>query len=115
VSRPMAEHRWTIPCTLDPDEAERALEAPVDELREAGFEVIPHVETVGFFGWTLRRDEDRAAGVSVPQPGGPDRLMVRSEHDDVGRQVAEAFTEVGPLADEEPTEGDTDVEPVRGP
>lgn len=111
----MAEHRWTIPCKLDPDEAERALAEPIEALEAAGFEAIPHVETVGFFGWTLRLDEDRAVGVSVPQPGGPDQLRVRGADEDAGRRVVEALTEQGPLAGEDATKKDTDVEPLRGP
>lgn len=110
----MAQHRWTIPCELDPDEAERALAAPVEALEAEGFEAIEHIETVGFFGWTLRRDEDRAVGVSVPQPGGPDQLRVRSEHAELGEQVVEAFTDTGPLEGETASKVD-DAEPVRGP
>lgn len=111
----MAQHRWTIPCTLDPDEAERALADPIEALEAEGFEAIEHIETVGFFGWTLRADEDRAVGVSVPQPGGPDKLRIRSEHAKVGQRVAEAFTETGPLEGETARKLEGDGEPVRGP
>lgn len=93
----MPEHRWTIPCQLDPDEAEHALAAPIQVLEAEGFEAIPHIETVGFFGWTLRADEEHAVGISVPQPGGPARLMVRSEHPELAEEVIEALTSTGPL------------------
>lgn len=93
----MTEHRWQIDCTMGPDEAEQDLAGVVEDLVEEG-EVIKHVETVGFFGWTLRRPDGRAVGVSVPQPGGPDKLVVRSEHPDLGERVAEGLTREGPLA-----------------
>ncbi len=96
----MVEHRWTIPCSLDPDEAEQKLKEPIRTLEKEGFDVIPHIETVGFFGWTLRWSEDQAVGVSVPQPGGPQRLKVRSDHEAVGETVVQAFTRVGPLKGE---------------
>ncbi len=110
----MTEHRWTIPCSLHPDEAEHALAAPVEHLEEHGFEAIPHIETVGFFGWTLREHEDRAAGVSVPQPGGPDKLLIRSEHEETGRRVVDAFVSTGPLEGKKPRK-EPDRDSVRGP
>lgn len=93
----MPEHRWQIDCSLSPEEAERELADVVEGVFEEG-EVIEHIETVGFFGWTLRTPDERAVGVSVPQPGGPDKLVVRSEHEQLGERVAEKLTEAGPLA-----------------
>lgn len=110
----MGEHRWTISCTLDPDEAEHALREPIQALSEEGFDVIPHIETVGFFGWTLRWSEDEAIGVSVPQPGGPQQILIRSDHEDLGQRVANALTNTGPLASHEPQKKDT-PDPKRGP
>lgn len=94
----MPEHRWQIDCSMTPEEAERDLAGVVENLVDDG-EVIEHIETIGFFGWTLRNPDGRAVGVSVPQPGGPDKLVVRSEHPELGRQVAEQLTAEGPLAD----------------
>lgn len=92
----MPEQRWQIDCTMDPEEAERELAGVVEGILEEG-EVIEHIETVGFFGWTLRAPDGRAAGISVPQPGGPNKLVVRSEHVDLGEQVANQLTSAGPL------------------
>lgn len=111
----MSEHRWTIPCSLDPDEAEDALRGPIEELEREGFEAIAHIETVGFFGWTLRADEERAVGVSIPQPGGPDQLLIRSEHEELGQQVTDQLTSTGPLEGHDADKKDPDVEPLRGP
>jgi predicted NBD/HSP70 family sugar kinase len=93
----VAEHRWQIDCSMTPDEAERELTETVEGLVDEA-EVIEHIETVGFFGWTLRMPDERAVGVSVPQPGGPDKLVVRSEHPELGEHVAERLTDEGPLA-----------------
>jgi hypothetical protein len=93
----VTEHRWQIDCSMSPEEAERELADVVADVFDEG-EVIEHIETVGFFGWTLRGPGERAVGVSVPQPGGPDKLVVRSEHTELGEQVAEALTSEGPLA-----------------
>lgn len=93
----MSEHRFTIDCDLDPEACEFELAGPVEALEEHGFEAIKHIETVGFFGWTLRASDERAVGISVPQPGGPDRVMVRSEHEELARQVVDALTSQGPL------------------
>jgi hypothetical protein len=98
----VGEHRWQIDCEMGPEEAERELAGTVETVAADaldGAEPIKHVETVGFFGWTLRLPDGRAVGVSVPQPGGPDKLVVRSEHEAVGRRVAEELTSEGPLAD----------------
>lgn len=96
----MSEHRWQIPCELSPDEAEFQLAEDVERVAEEaldGAEPIEHIETVGFFGWTLRLSDGRAVGVSVPQPGGPDKLVVRSEHEELGQQAARALVDQGPL------------------
>jgi hypothetical protein len=92
----VAEHRWQIECTMTPDEAERELADTVEGLVDEA-EVIEHIETVGFFGWTLRMPDGRAVGLSVPQPGGPDKLVVRSEHEELGERVAKRLTGSGPL------------------
>lgn len=97
----MPEHRWTIPCELAPEAAERELGALLEGLEDEGWVTIPHVETVGFFGWTLRAPDERAVGLSIPQPGGPPMLMVRSDHRDLGEQVVALVTGQGPLADQE--------------
>lgn len=81
---------------MDPETAELELADAVEGAIEDA-EVIRHVETVGFFGWTLRTPDERAVGVSVPQPGGPDKLVVRSEHPDLGEHVVQALTKAGPL------------------
>ncbi len=97
VASSVAEHRWTIPCELAPDQAEKHLGDVLAELTEEGWELIPHVETVGFFGWTARGPDERAVGISIPQPSGPPTLMVRSDHEDLGQQVVDLLTRTGPL------------------
>lgn len=99
----MASHRWTIPCKLDPEAAEHALAEPLGSLVEQGWELITHIETVGFFGWTLRAPDERAVGLSVPQPGTPDQIVIRSDHPDLAEQVIQALTATGPLEGAEAT------------
>lgn len=101
----MPEHRWTIPCTLPPDKAETRLGEVLSELTEEGWALIPHVETVGFFGWTVRAPDERAVGISIPQPSGPPTLMVRSDHQALGQQVVDVLTGSGPLEGEEARHG----------
>lgn len=111
----VSEHRYTIPCQLDPEEAEQALADPIEAIETEGWEAIPHIETVGFFGWTLRAPDERAVGVSVPQPGGPETLMVRSDHEALAERVVDALTSQGPLEGAQATRSDTGKEPLRGP
>ncbi|MDX1611171.1 MAG: hypothetical protein R3185_02295 [Candidatus Thermoplasmatota archaeon] len=94
----MPEHRWTLPCEMMPEEAEEALGAHLSGLASEGWELIPHVETVGFFGWTLRDPTGRAVGISIPQPGGPPALMIRTDHPELGEEIVAHLTEAGPLA-----------------
>lgn len=113
----MTEHRWTIPCELSPDEAQLELAKPLERLREEqGFEVIEHIETVGFFGWTLRSEDERAVGISVPQPGSPSQLMIRTEHPELGDLVVDALQEADAIEDGqvEPTDPDRDLDPDEG-
>jgi len=99
----VSEHRWQIPCEMGPDEAELELADAIEEATDENWESFKHIETVGFFGWTLRTPDDAAIGVSVPQPGGPDKLVVRSENEKLGRQVVDTLTSRGPLAGREAT------------
>ena len=93
----MREHRWTIPCQLSPDQAQDQLGPLLRPLERRGWTVFEQVDTMGFFGWTLRKIEE-AVGVAVPQSGEPAELRVRASVEANGQLVIDALTDKGPLA-----------------